>query len=112
DSTYRTAGQMQAFHTRTRAGLAGLPRAVAAGAVNWLPLGGALAMGDFQVEGRLRPPAFIVDKPCVSPGYFRAMGIRLLRGREFTERDNRTAPGVVIVSQSVARTLWPGEAPV
>jgi len=40
------------------------------------------------------------------------MGIRLLRGREFTERDNKTAPGVVIVSQSVARTLWPGEDPV
>ena len=112
DSTYRTAGQMQAFHTRTLAGLSGLPGAVVAGAVDWLPLGEALAMGDFQVEGRLRPRSFIVDKPCVSPGYFRAMGIRLQRGREFTERDNKTAPGVVIVSQSVARTLWPGEDPV
>jgi predicted permease len=112
DSTYRTAAQMQAFHTRALAGLSSLPGAVVAGAVDWLPLGGALAMGDFQMEGRLRPPAFIVDKPCVSPGYFRAMGIRLLRGREFTERDNKTAPGVVIVSQSVARILWPGENPV
>src|SRR5882724_1463628 len=112
DSTYRTAAQMQAFHTRALAELSSLPGAVVAGAVDWLPLGNALTMGDFQVEGRLRPSAFIVDKPCVSPGYFRAMGIRLLRGREFTERDNKTAPGVVIVSQSVARTLWPGEDPV
>src|SRR5207253_9202498 len=69
DSTYRTAAQMQAFHTRTLAGLSGLPGAVVAGAVDWLPLGEALAMGDFQVEGRLRPRSFIVDKPCVSPGY-------------------------------------------
>jgi putative ABC transport system permease protein len=112
DSTYRTAAQMHAFHTRALAQLSNLPGAVVAGAVDWLPLGDALTMGDFQVEGRLRPPTFIVDKPCVSPGYFRAMGIRLLRGREFAERDNKTAPGVVIVSQSVARTLWPGEDPV
>jgi len=112
DSIYRTAGQMKAFHTRTLAELSSLPGVVVAGAVDWLPLGDALAMGDFQVEGRLRPSGFIVDKPCVSPGYFRAMGIRLLRGREFTERDNKSAPGVVIVSQSVARTLWPGEDPV
>ena len=112
DSTYRTADQMQAFHTRALAELSSLPGAVIAGAVDWLPLGGALTMGDFQVEGALRPPAFIVDKPCISPGYFRAMEIRLLRGREFTERDNKTAPGVVIVSQSVARTLWQSEDPV
>jgi putative ABC transport system permease protein len=112
DSAYRTAGQMQAFHTRTLRELSSLQGSIVAGAVDWLPLGDALTMGDFQVQGRPRPPGFIVDKPCVSPGYFRAMGIRLLGGREFTERDNETAPGVVIVSQSVARTLWPGEDPM
>jgi putative ABC transport system permease protein len=112
DSAYRTANQMQAFHTRTLAELSRLPGTVVAGAVDWLPLGDVLTMGDFQVEGLLRPLGFIVDKPCVSPGYFRAMGIRLLRGREFTERDNKTAAGVVVVSQSVARALWPGEDPV
>src|SRR5882762_8686071 len=42
DSTYRTAGQMQAFHTRALAELSGLPGAVVAGAVDWLPLGDAL----------------------------------------------------------------------
>jgi len=112
DSAYRTAGQMHAFHTRTLAELSHLPGAAVVGAVNLLPLGEALTMGDFQVEGGLRPPGFLVDKPCVSPDYFRAMGIRLLRGREFTERDNKTGPGVVIVSQSVAQTLWPDEDPV
>jgi putative ABC transport system permease protein len=69
-------------------------------------------MGTFQVEGSQRPPGFMVDKPCISPGYFKAMGMPLLRGREFTEADNETAPGVVLVSQSVARTLWSGQDPV
>jgi putative ABC transport system permease protein len=112
DSTYRTAPQMQAFHAQTVTELSRLPGVVAAGAVNLLPLGEFLTMGTFQVEGAQRPPGFMVDKPCISPGYFRAMGIQLLRGREFTEHDNATASGVVVVSQTVARTLWPGEDPL
>ncbi len=112
DSSYRMASQMQAFHTRTLGELARLPGALGVGAVDWLPLAETLAMGTFQVEGGQRPPGFMVDKPCISPGYFRAMGIRLLRGREFTGADNGTALGVVIVSQSVARTLWPGQDPL
>jgi putative ABC transport system permease protein len=112
DSAYRTAPQIQAFHTRTLTELSRLPGVLIAGAVDWLPLGEALVKGTFQVEGGQRPRGFMVDKPCVSPGYFSAMGIRLVRGREFTERDNATAPGVVVVSQSVARTLWPGKDPL
>lgn len=112
DSTYRTPAQMRAFHARTLDELSRLPAVSASGAVNLLPLGGFLTMGTFQVEGRERPPGFMVDKPCISPGYFKAMGMRLLSGREFTEADNETAPGVVVVSQSVARTLWPGQHPV
>src|SRR5690242_17125845 len=112
DSTYRTAAQMRAFHARTLDELSRLPGVSASGAVNLLPLGGFLTMGTFQVEGSQRPPGFMVDKPCISPGYFKAMGMPLLSGREFTEEDNETAPGVVVVSQSVARTLWPGQDPV
>jgi len=112
ESAYRTAAEMRAFHERTLAELSRLPGVSASGAVNLLPLGGFLTMGTFQVEGSQRPPGFMVDKPCISPGYFKAMGMPLLRGREFTETDNEAAPGVVVVSQSVARTLWPGQDPV
>jgi uncharacterized membrane protein YeaQ/YmgE (transglycosylase-associated protein family) len=81
--------------------------------VNWLPLGSALIQGDFHLEGgRHLPRGYMVDKPAVSPEYFRVMGIRLLSGRVFSERDNADAPGVVLVTQSVARTLWPGEDPL
>ncbi len=113
DSVYHTALEMRTFHERALAKLSALPDAVAAAAVNFMPLAGPLIMGDFHLEGgRPMPPKYIVDKPCVSPGYFRAMGIRLLRGREFTDRDNDAAPGVVILSQSVAKRLWPGEDPL
>jgi putative ABC transport system permease protein len=82
----------------------------AAGAVNWVPLGPGLIQGDFHLEGgRALPSRYVVDKIVVSPDYFRAIGIRLLNGRAFTERDHANTPGVVIVSKSVASTLWPGE---
>ena len=48
----------------------------------------------------------------VTPGYFEAMRIRLLRGRLFSEADDEHAPGAVIVSESAAQRLWPGENPI
>ena len=109
DSTYRTASQFHAFHTRVLIELSRLPGVLVAGAVNWRPLGDALARGTFQVEdGGPLAARFMVDKPCVSPGYFKAMGIRLLAGRDFSEHDDEKAPSVAMVSESVARSLWPG----
>ena len=78
-------------------------------AVNFSPLGSALVRGDFQLDGGRTPPRdYLVAKPSVSPGYFRTMGIRLRRGREFTSRDDAASPAVVIVSRSVADRVWPG----
>jgi putative ABC transport system permease protein len=113
DSTYPAASAIQAFHASVLAKLSNLPGAVAAGAVNWMPLQPMLVRGTFQLDGGRKPPrGYIVAKPAVSPDYFNVMGIRLLQGRGFTGQDNSSAPGVAIVSQSVARTLWPGEDPV
>ena len=110
ESAYGTAARMRAFHQRTLDKLASLPGVLVAGAVNWLPLGQLWVRGDFHLEGGRRlPPDYNVVKPAVSPGYFRTIGIRVLRGREFTDRDTVTAPGVVIVSQMVAKQFWPGE---
>jgi putative ABC transport system permease protein len=47
-----------------------------------------------------------------TPGYFKAMGIRLLRGRNFDDRDTARPPLVVIVSEAAATRLWPGEDPI
>ena len=113
ETVYKTAEQVKDFHTRTLQRLSSLPGVIAAGAVNWSPLGGLLTKGDFRLEGGRRlPQHYMVDKLCVSSAYFRAMGIGLFKGRVFTEADNAAATGVVIVSQSVAQTLWPDEDPI
>jgi putative ABC transport system permease protein len=50
-----------------------------------------------------------VDMNTVAPDYFKTMGISMLRGRDFSERDKTGAPLVAIVSQQLAQRLWPGE---
>jgi putative ABC transport system permease protein len=108
-SAHSTWQQLQAFHTATLARLSVLPGALAAGAVNWRPLGDMLIRGDFQIEGGPTvPEEFNPDKPAVSAGYFSAMGIRLVSGRDFTEQDTTSSAGVAIVSRTVAR-MFPAE---
>jgi putative ABC transport system permease protein len=101
------------FHERVLERLGRLSEVESAGAVNFLPLGGSLLRGDFAVEGLdAWPEGLLAAKPSVSPGYFRAMGVRLLQGRPFGPGDTRSAPGVAIVSVSLARRLWPGQDPL
>jgi putative ABC transport system permease protein len=104
---YRTAAQMRAFDERMLLLLKSLPGAQSVAAVSFPPFGSGVR-GDFQIEGGRRlPEHYQVDKPVISPEYFRTMGIRLLSGRSFTEQDHSQAPGVVMISESVARRLWP-----
>jgi len=49
------------------------------------------------------------DLQAVSPGYFEAMGTRILAGRPISAEDGADAPQVIVVSQSMARALWPGK---
>ncbi|HLK20632.1 MAG TPA: ABC transporter permease [Bryobacteraceae bacterium] len=48
----------------------------------------------------------------IAPNYFQTLRIPLLKGRDFTDRDRAGAPGVVIVSRSLAEKMWPGENPI
>lgn len=69
----------------------------------------------FQPEGQ--PVAAPGQEPTASyqiitPDYLRAMGTHLLAGREFTERDNETAPPVALISQTVANRYWPHSSPL
>jgi len=113
DASYPTVTTIQAFDSSILTKLSNLPGVVAAGAVNFMPLQPVLIRGDFTLDGgRKLPRDYNVAKPDVSPDYFRVMGIRFLKGRGFIDQDNSSAPGVVIISQSVARTLWPGQDPI
>jgi predicted permease len=107
------ARRFQAFHTALLERLARIPGAAQVGAVSFHPMGNVGIMGDFWVEGPTPlPHGYSVDKPTVSPGYFAALGIRMLEGRDFTPSDRAGAPGVVIVSKTVAQRLWPNESAV
>jgi putative ABC transport system permease protein len=69
----------------------------------------------FSVEGKPEPPPGqqpSADIARVSPDYFSVMGIRVLEGRVFEDRDRDEAPKVCIVDETFARTHWPGESPL
>jgi predicted permease len=68
---------------------------------NW-----SIVTQDAYLAGEREGPA--VERAAASPGYFRTMGMRVVAGRDFDERDTRSTPGVVVVSASTARRLWPG----
>ncbi len=95
-----------------------LPGVQDAALVRPLPLRHDAFQGEgisFRVVGR--PPAPDDEAPeavmrFVSPGYFRTLGIPLLAGRDFTDRDDAEAPFVVILSREAAERYWPGESAV
>jgi putative ABC transport system permease protein len=79
-----------------------------------LPLLGGW-QSSFSVEGKPEPPPGqrpAADIARVSPDYFSVMGIRVLAGRVFDERDRESSPRVCIVDETFARTHWPAESPL
>jgi len=79
-----------------------------------LPLLGGWQSG-FSVEGKPEPPPGqrpSADIARVSPDYFSVMGIRVLAGRVFDERDREPSPRVCVVDERFARTHWPAESPL
>jgi predicted permease len=90
-----------------------LPGVEAAGATNSVPMGGSLDFMGFTAEGLPRYQGGRFPAPqyrVATPGYFRAMGIPLRRGRLFTERDREGAPAVAIVNETIERSYFGGNA--
>jgi putative ABC transport system permease protein len=90
-----------------------LPAVEAAGFVDSLPLEGG-SMQPIAVEGNT---ALMAHQPevavrLVSGGYFKAMRIPIVRGRDFTDADRAESPGVVVVSEAMARQFWPNQDPI
>ena len=94
-----------------------IPGVAAAGAVNALPLLREGAAGfPFQIVGR---PPFpmgeempFAEHLVVTPQYFQALGIPILRGRGFTEADAANAPPVIVISENMAKRFWPEAGPL
>lgn len=114
EKKYGKPEQINGFYRDVLSRIRALPGVEAAGAITPLPLTGNGWQTDFYVEGTPVPKPGSTpnsDYHMVTPGYFPAMGPRLLRGRLFTVADNQNTPPVVIVSRSFARRYWPGEDP-
>ena len=90
-----------------------LPGVTAVGGANRLPLSGLVEShgNPLAAEGS-SDPSPRGDERAVTPDYFRVMGTRLLRGREFTEADTDQSAPVAIVSEAAARRWWPGLDPI
>ena len=102
------------FYQRLVERLSPLPGVTKVGAVNILPLSGNYSCDGFEIEGRPSPRG---QEPCaedrsVTPDYFAAMGIPLVRGRTFTRQDTEQSPAVVIIDEKMAATYWPGRDPI
>ncbi|MGH7482292.1 MAG: FtsX-like permease family protein, partial [Longimicrobiales bacterium] len=133
--------EVRIFHERLLEQIRALPGVDAAGGVNALPLSdegrsnGTFIilnsvdelLGGSTFEELAAEPALLerlgrlFDNPertgnaefrAASDGYFRTMGIPLIRGRLFEERDGPDAPHVAVISQSLAETRWPDEDPI
>jgi len=92
-----------------------LPGVESVGGVSALPLSGSSSSGTTTVDSRSVPSDKATpeaDWRVVTPGYFRAMGIRLIRGRFFDDRDTDGVAPVAIIDETMAKTYWPGEDPI
>jgi putative ABC transport system permease protein len=113
-----SAERHNAFYAELLARIRGMPQVQAAGAVFLRPLeySGIGLDAILVLEGQRTDLRFgdheqnpVVNLESVTPGYFQAMDIPVLRGRSFGEADTARAPRAVIVSDSLARRLWPGQ---
>lgn len=117
-SQYAEPGQRARFVEEALRRLEALPTIRLAGAINRLPITDDRHDREgtsFWIEGEARPQpgqAQHTNLSFVSPGYFQAMGVPLLRGRFFTERDRQDAPAVVIINHTFAQRFFAHQDPL
>jgi len=92
-----------------------VPGVSSVAAISELPLSGRVSMEGLRFEGRpvpdmSQPP--VADSRSATPGYLRTMGVRLLKGRWFTEQDRADSVPVAVIDDTMARVYWPGEDPI
>jgi putative ABC transport system permease protein len=115
DGSFDSADRRSAFYREAIAAAASLPGVEAAAGTSAGPNFGGQETAEVAVVGRPAPAGGqlpLVRYYDVGPGYFRTMGIPVLRGRELTDADDLSAPGVALINETGARRLFPGEDPL
>ncbi len=113
DTRYATREQRTQYFDEVLRRVKDIPGVNNAGITDALPLGrnrdwGVRAKGVTYARGRW-PSAFV---RVVSDGYSKALGIPLRAGRDISERDTESSEPVIMINETMARTLWPGEDPI
>ncbi|MEK6286645.1 MAG: ABC transporter permease [Acidobacteriota bacterium] len=114
-SRYPSAKQQIAFFQDVTHRVETLPGIQSVGLISSAPLSGGVYAGGFSIEGRVATSEsddLVADRRMISPEYFNALGIPLLEGRGFSDRDDQPSPGVVVISESWARRFLPNETPL
>jgi predicted permease len=112
---FDTPERREALFRRISDGLGAMAGVTSVSAINHIPIGGDTWTYRYNVPGRSAPlpgHEFGAVYRVVRPKYFGTMQIRMMAGRDFSERDDAHAPPVVVVNEALARRQWPGESAV
>ena len=116
EARYPEEHQPPAFYAELYRRLAALPGVESVGGIFLLPLSGMNATTQFTPEGEPEPgendPKRVASLRPVGPDYFRAMGMKLVRGRLFTSGDAGRDRPVAVINETMARRFWPGRDPI
>jgi putative ABC transport system permease protein len=114
---YEPDGRVAATYEELLRRIRAVPGVRSAAIIGSLPLGGGGFYNTraYLAEGEPEPPAgpeVIGPWEVISPAYFETAGMRLVRGRDFSQRDDAGSPPVAIVSRAFAREMFPGQDPI
>jgi putative ABC transport system permease protein len=114
NASYPKAQDTADFYKKLLERVSVLPGVQSAAAAWWIPLSGSDTDVSFDVQERPLPEGqqAVAEVNVVTPEYFRTLRTPIALGRAFTERDDKNAPAVAIVSESFAKQYFPGENPI
>ena len=115
DSRYKEPDTQRRFIDDALRRVQALPGVTAAGVTDTIPLGNRASASAILAEGYKAQPGESFLAPAevrVSSGYFEAIGVKLVAGRFFTDRDTATSTRVIIVDDRLARRFWPNQDPI
>jgi len=114
-SKYPKPELLRDFMNRALPAIRVIPGVSLAGATEAIPLGGNHNDSVILAEGYQMKSGESLVSPLnisVTPGYFEALGISVVRGRSFDDRDNEKSPRVIIVDERLAQHFWPNQDPL
>jgi predicted permease len=110
-TAYPQPGDVVRFYRQTTERVAQIPGVRAVGAVRVLPLARSIGDWSIKIEGRPYVPEENPngDYQAVTPGYFQAMGLKLVRGRFLTDADREDTMPAAMINDTMAARYWPNE---